>query len=332
MPTNQITVLCVDDEQYVLNALNRLLRHDYHLLFANSGNEALTILQRHAVHVVISDQRMPGLTGVEMLKEAARMRPEAMRILLTGYADLQATMEAVNSGEVFRYITKPWNNDALKSTVVQAVAAAKMSIADGAPVGKVSSTVARTGLLMGSKIVNPFVTPPDGVDVLVIDSDENFFLQVKSSVGDRRQVFHARSISEALTRLESDPDIGVLLTEVQIGREKLIDLLGPLKAIRPSLTAIVASGFNDANMVISLINEGQIFRFISKPTAGDRLVGAISHAAKKSLAVRGSTALAARHQVTLSAQSERVVAEMKKAPDQGGWASRFMGLFRRQAQ
>lgn len=329
MPSDKITLLCVDDEQYVLNTLNRLFRHDYHLLFANSGSEALTILQRHSVHVIISDQRMPGMTGVEMLKQAAQLRPDAMRLLLTGYADLQATIEAVNSGEVFRYITKPWNNDALKKTVEQAGHAAQISAQAAIAHAGPNVLPIRPHPILAAKLPNPFVTPPDGVDVLVIDADQRFYEEVKASCGDRRKVFHARSINEAVEQMEHDPSIGVLLTEVMIGREKLVDMLGPLKAIRPSLTAIVASGFSDANLVISLINEGQIFRFISKPTSPDRLSGAITHAARRSVAIRGSDALAARHQVVFSEQTKRVVEEMSQPKTSGSWASRFISMFRR---
>jgi DNA-binding NtrC family response regulator len=331
-----ITVLCVDDEQYVLNALNRLLRHDFHLLFANSGQEALTILQRHSVHVIISDQRMPGLSGVDMLKEAARIKPDAMRILLTGYADLQATIDAVNSGEVFRYITKPWNNDALKATIEQAAQAALATVGASAIAHAETASNVTPMRAVGApiKLVNPFLAPPDGVDVLVIDADDAFLEQVKRACGDRRHVFQARSVREALEILERDPTIGVLLTEVQIGRERLVDMLGPLKALRPSLTAIVASGFSDANMVIALINEGQIFRFISKPTVPERLAGAITHAARKSLAVQGSHAQVARHQVQLSDATRRIVNEIQpqmQAAGGRGWASKFMDLFRRAA-
>ncbi|MDZ7824784.1 MAG: response regulator [Gammaproteobacteria bacterium] len=103
----QARILFVDDEQRVLAAMRAMFRRDYEVHIANSGAEALEILREHAIDVVVSDQRMPEMTGVEVLKEARQIAPSAMRILLTGYADLAAIEDAINDSEVFRYLMKP---------------------------------------------------------------------------------------------------------------------------------------------------------------------------------------------------------------------------------
>ena len=114
-------LLIVDDELANIRLLERLFRQDYFCLTASSGEEAMELLDQHEVAVIITDQRMPGMTGVELLKRSADRRPHMVRILLTGYTDLEALIEAVNCGLVYMYINKPWNNDDLKLRVSRAV-------------------------------------------------------------------------------------------------------------------------------------------------------------------------------------------------------------------
>ncbi len=115
-------VLCVDDERNILNALNRLLRRDGHtVLTASSGASALELLAHEEVDVVISDMRMPGMDGAALL-EAVRARwPDTMRLLLTGYADVAGTMAAINRGEIYRYVAKPWDDRDLQLVVRHAL-------------------------------------------------------------------------------------------------------------------------------------------------------------------------------------------------------------------
>ena len=103
-------LLIVDDEQANIRLLERLFRQDYFCLTAASGEEAIELLDQHEVAVIITDQRMPGMNGVELLKRSAARRPHMVRILLTGYTDLEALIEAVNCGLIYMYINKPWNN------------------------------------------------------------------------------------------------------------------------------------------------------------------------------------------------------------------------------
>lgn len=120
---NEVKILLVDDEVNITKSLRRLLmdvdQYDIHI--ANSGQDALDILGDEAdVGVIISDQRMPEMTGVEFLKKARVLAPDAVRILLTGYADIEASIAAINDGAVFRYLTKPWEDDSLLRAVAEA--------------------------------------------------------------------------------------------------------------------------------------------------------------------------------------------------------------------
>lgn len=116
-----LKLLIVDDESANLRLLERLFRHEYVCLTASSGGEAIDVLHQHEVAVIITDQRMPQMTGIELLKKSAEHRPHMVRILLTGYTDLEALVEAVNCGLVYMYVSKPWNNDDLKLRVSRAV-------------------------------------------------------------------------------------------------------------------------------------------------------------------------------------------------------------------
>src|SRR3982751_5506638 len=111
------TILIVDDEQANLRLLERLLSPDYKVIVADSGAAALTLLTQHQCALIISDQRMPGMTGIEFLKRASEIAPQSVRIIITGYTDAEALVEAVNSGVVYKYVTKPWINSDLKVTI-----------------------------------------------------------------------------------------------------------------------------------------------------------------------------------------------------------------------
>jgi DNA-binding NtrC family response regulator len=109
-------LLFVDDEPRILESLSALFS-DYVVHTAQHGYEALNILKTRQISVIVSDQMMPEMTGVEFLRQAKLTSPDSIRILMTGYADLQAIVDSVNVGEVFRYINKPWNTDKLRETI-----------------------------------------------------------------------------------------------------------------------------------------------------------------------------------------------------------------------
>jgi type II secretory ATPase GspE/PulE/Tfp pilus assembly ATPase PilB-like protein/FixJ family two-component response regulator/RNA polymerase subunit RPABC4/transcription elongation factor Spt4 len=112
------TLLFVDDEIGVLNALRRIfLEENYTIFTASSADEALDVMRREKVHLVVSDHRMPGATGAQLLREIKEKWPDTIRIMLTGYADVQSIMGAVNEGAVYKFITKPWNDEDLRLTV-----------------------------------------------------------------------------------------------------------------------------------------------------------------------------------------------------------------------
>ena len=122
MRATRPTLLVVDDEAEVLQSVHDLLRLDYRVLTCERGIDAIQVLQSsEEIHAVMSDQRMPDMTGVEVLRHARRLRPEATRLLFTAYADIKAVVDAINQGSIFRYISKPWDPDELQAVVRQAI-------------------------------------------------------------------------------------------------------------------------------------------------------------------------------------------------------------------
>jgi diguanylate cyclase (GGDEF)-like protein len=112
-------LLIVDDEQQITASLADQFRRDYHVLTTTSADEALVVLKQQDVSVVVADQRMPGKTGSELLAEAFRIDPDVVRILLTGYADIEAVIQAVNEGRIYFYLTKPWRNSELEAVIAR---------------------------------------------------------------------------------------------------------------------------------------------------------------------------------------------------------------------
>jgi len=113
-------LLIVDDELVNLRLLERLFSRDYDCLTASSGPEAIRLIEQHDIAILLTDQRMPEMTGIELLRHTARSRPHMVRILLTGYTDVEVLEEAINSGLVYMYVTKPWNNEDLKIKISRA--------------------------------------------------------------------------------------------------------------------------------------------------------------------------------------------------------------------
>jgi len=117
----QRILLLVDDEENIVSALRRALRRDgYHVITANSGMEGLQRLSEHQVSVIVSDQRMPGMTGVDFLRRAKELYPDTVRIVLSGYTELKSITDAINEGAIYKFLTKPWDDEQLREHIAEA--------------------------------------------------------------------------------------------------------------------------------------------------------------------------------------------------------------------
>lgn len=236
-------VLCVDDESRVLNALAFLLREHYEVATADSGAKALELLKARRFHVLVSDQRMPGMTGVELLGEARTLAPSTVRILLTGYSDLAAIVGSVNESEVFRFISKPWQQEALLSTLEEAVDVAIALEASPPPVAPAAG---------GAEFV------------VVVLEDEATARAVRQIAGSACKVLHAPRLDEALEALAKN-EVAVLIADLESQKVDHTMLFKVLKAEHPQTLVVVTTTSSDSELIIELINEARIFRFINKP-------------------------------------------------------------------
>ena len=275
-------LLVVDDEERILSALKSIFRMRYHVFTTTDGNKALEFMKKYQMHVIISDQRMPIMPGVELLRQARDITPASVRILLTGYSDLASIVGSINDGEVYRFISKPWNNDDLQQTVAEAVTIA-LELADTKTTAVALPRKMRAG-------------------VLVIDNDQEVYRVTKELIGGLCPVSYANDIDSALAAMQAQ-EIAVVLADVQTGHEDTTAMLKLLKQEYPQILTIVLTGASDAELVIHLINEAQVFRFLNKPVNVKLLKQHVQAALVRYLAYEDAPRLLQRHRVRESAQA-----------------------------
>lgn len=250
-PAKKPRVLCVDDEPSVLRALNWLLRSRFEVSSTTDAQEGLSLLRQSEFDVVISDQRMPGMTGTEFLQRARIESPNTMRLLLTGYSDYADILGSVNDCEVFRFINKPWDNQQLLETVRFAA-----SVAQDVPLPDAKSAV-----------------PADDDDgpsgtgnevVMLLDPDPAMEQQLRAALGDEVLLLWARDVTEAVGMLTRH-QVAVLMAETVVGSIPTLDLVRAVKRSLPEVVVLMLSAERDSVTISRLINEGQIYRFIGKP-------------------------------------------------------------------
>lgn len=280
-PAQKARVLFVDDEPRVLTTMRVLFRGRYELFFAEGGQQALELLKQQPVDVIVSDQRMPGMTGIELLRAARELNPHAMRILLTGYSDLNAIIGSINEGEIFRFVNKPWSNDDLATTLQRAVAAAKVS---------------QTAALHEPQAAEGAVPAENAAGVLVVDDDPQVPPRIQAVLGPEYRVFGASSMEEAVGALERER-IGVIVSDTRVQDHPVINLIGTLKQHHPELVSVILTERADAGSAIELINQGQIYRFITKPIMDSQCKIAVTSAVRQHQRLAQSPELTQRYEV-----------------------------------
>ena len=249
--SDKVKILFVDDEPQILVTLRALFRAKYEVLTANSGAEALEIIDHEKIHAIISDQRMPHMFGHQLLQEVKKRSPFTMRILLTGYSDMSAIINSINEGEIFRFVNKPWQTAEIRGIVDSAVEIAQ-------------NTMQSVTDITDDEIETP--TQRETVGVLVLDNDAQTLDTINKLFRTERPVYVAKSVDQAIDLL-SEKEIGVILTDVEINGEDTTDFVKLLKQQYPLITTIVQTSAVDASMAIRLINQGQVYRYLRKPVS-----------------------------------------------------------------
>jgi response regulator RpfG family c-di-GMP phosphodiesterase len=154
MSLTKITILYVDDELNNLISLKAAFRIKYNILTAISGEEAINILRKNTVNIIITDQRMPHMTGVEFLESILDEFPDPVRILLTGYADMNAVVDAINKGKIFHYLTKPWKEEELEITISKAIEVYKQKMEEKEMTHKLTLSNEQLEFLLRQKLLS----------------------------------------------------------------------------------------------------------------------------------------------------------------------------------
>jgi serine/threonine-protein kinase len=278
--SSKATVLFVDDEENIVTTLRALCKSRFNVLTATSGAQALEIVRHNFVHVIVSDQRMPNMTGVELLRKVRESSPNTVRILLTGYADLAAIIGSINDGEIYRYIYKPWSNRDVVDTIDAAANTVLALVAD--------APVAASAELPAERNWQPAI--------LVIDDDKEVFHAVEKLFAGRCKILSASNCTEALDILDSG-SVAVIVSDVFVGHQDVTPFIKILKEQHPNIVSVVLTKFNDANMLVGLINHAQVFRFLGKPFHQAQLRVSLDAALVYYAKCRQQPKLLARHAV-----------------------------------
>lgn len=271
MDTDRPVIMFIDDEPRVLKSMRAMFRRDYAVHLANSGADALKILAGNSIDVVVSDQRMPEMTGVEVLTEIKKLSPDTVRILLTGYADLAAVEASMNDAEVFKYLMKPCPADEVRGAVQAGLELRN----DGEPLsGVVTVSEAPPSNVMPLKPVAKTIIKPvikdapvdkhtESVQVLLLSSDKTLADGVVKACASNK-LHHAPTLKSALALIQQHP-IGVVVTDMAIDEREVNTLGAAVRRVTPEMVVILVSDQSDASVLIKLINSGEVFRFLLKP-------------------------------------------------------------------
>ncbi|VWC52145.1 response regulator receiver modulated metal dependent phosphohydrolase [Burkholderia lata] len=248
------TVLFVDDEERIVKLLKLIFQGSYRVFTATHGRAALEIVKQHQIDVVVSDQRMPEITGIELLAQVRAISPYTVRVLLTGYSDLVSIIGAVNDGEVYRFLNKPWRKEELESTLQECSARARAQ-RGAVPTAPSAKPVAVADL------PTPLANATKLLALEGVASDRHELMEMFTEDYD---VLGASTINEALEIMRHH-DIGVVVANTFVNGQRTAELLAALKRHAPSIVAVVLTTAADSDLVIDLINRARIYRVAIKP-------------------------------------------------------------------
>jgi DNA-binding NtrC family response regulator len=249
-------ILFVDDEERIVRLLKIMFREQYEVYTALSAREALAIMETVPVDVIASDQRMPEVTGIQLLAQVRERWPETVRLLLTGYSDLVAIIGAVNEGEVYRFMNKPWNQAELRAVIAEAAEAARISRMHRKSIEPV---------WQGNKEARQFSIASQLLAIDGCDSDRQDVVEMFTY--DFR-VHSASTIAEAIQVIGRE-QIGVIVSSAEVSGVDVTDLLAEVARIDPAITVVVMTENPHTDTIIRLINSGRIYRFAIKPLSAN---------------------------------------------------------------
>lgn len=284
------TILLVDDEERILRSLKMIFIRHYNVITTTNPYDAIEIGKQNKVDVIISDQRMPQMMGAELLREFKIISPNSIRLLLTGYSDLNAIISSINEGEIFRFISKPWGQEEILETVHTAVQLAR-----------------ECPYIEEIRSHETEVLP----NMVVIDSDPETHRMVQETIGDKVNIISHNSLDAGLEALSTIPT-SMLVTDLHIDNEDISQTINALRQQNPQLITIVLTSLQDSQHLIEMINHGQVFRFLPKPARRGLLSQCFDSALKQHQRFMQNPQLIRRQQAAQSSQEKRGLSEKLK--------------------
>jgi len=298
------SLLFVDDEPSILTSLRVVFRSGYNITVTTDGFEAVELLKTKKFDVIVSDQRMPKMTGVELLQHAHDLAPNTVRILLTGYSDTDAILGAINDVEVHRFLQKPWDNAKLKQTVNEAIELAKNLAAEAPKIAEptAESTTPASAESTGAESVASESIEPQSVNktaspnseekdlVLIVDAKSTLFSEAQKEMIDKVEWLHATNVKEVFDVLENKP-VSAMICSFDVQSEADRTFLQMLKKEHPYIFVIAICDSTDSTRLIELINHAKIFRFIKKPARMTMLSRYVQNAISQAEAIKNNPAL-----------------------------------------
>ncbi len=331
--SDRARVLFVDDEKRVLNSMRGMFRRQFELYLTTEGATAVQIASENPIDVIVADQRMPGMTGIEVLQKVKELSPNTVRILLTGYADPSAVEDSINVGEVFRFLGKPCPPKLLRETLDLAITATRDGKRAGAPAPVAADPPRRERAALHSQAGAPnpanrfdealarwqsttraalaadahkaahdsdagtrITARAREVGAVVYTVDAGFAETAIRALSPDRSTTLATSLIRVMQAIEQDTT-GVLITDIAINSTRLQRVLGALKQHRPELMTIAVSDSRDTTDMVRLINYARVFRYCVKPLSSRQLRADVDEAAVKHLELRNDPRSVKRHAV-----------------------------------
>lgn len=242
-------VLFVDDEERILNTMRALFRGKYDVVTTTDGNEALRLLRQHNFELIVSDQRMPIMKGVELLRQAKLVAPNTVRILLTGFSDLADLVGSINDGEIFRFVSKPWVNEELQQIVAEGV--------------NVGIALAAEAFHSSTQELPKYVEPSPTDNIIIINGDATMYGLVTGLLP-TCTVHPAKNHAEAL-KIMTEHEIAIVVSSMDGDHKADTEFFAMLKREHPQITSIIIAPSGDSETLVSLINHARVFRYMFKP-------------------------------------------------------------------
>ena len=265
MDSPKAPILYVDDEASNLRLFERYFERDYKIFTARSAGEARDVLRREEIHLVVTDQRMPGMTGVELLEAIKDEHPDIARMIVTAYSDVRVVIQAINAGRLDHYVTRPWDPDEVRIAIDRAL--------DGYTLRRRHRQLTERFQAEAGKDVAAGLTWSRSTrlpTILFVDDDRDHIRIFKEAFDREYTIYTAGSGNEALGVLRTR-EIHLLITAQRLPGMTGVELLEAASKESPDTQRILLVAYLEFNVVVQAINVGRVDQFALKPWKAEEL-------------------------------------------------------------